>query len=169
MKLLYLARHAKSGWDSPGLKDIDRPLNKRGLRDAPFMGNLLAGLLSKQGEAIGAIVTSPAKRAVATARSYAGALGIPVKQIREAKKIYNAGPDALREVIFEIDDSLGSAMLVGHNPGLTQLAASLSPKPIPHMPTCSIVALRFPVDSWHLVRTGMATLQFFEMPKKHLE
>jgi len=168
MKILYLVRHAKSSWDTPGVKDIDRPLNNRGLRDAPLMAGIIAGLLAKQGDSVGLIMTSPAKRAAATARHFAGALGTPPAKIHEAKGIYNAGPDALHDVVFGLDDKFSSAMLVGHNPGMTQFAALLSPTPITHMPTCSIVALRFPVESWRMVRPGTGTLMFFERPKNHL-
>jgi len=169
MKTLYLARHAKSSGDSPGINDIDRPLNKRGLRDAPFMGKLLADILARQGDSLQVIMTSPAARAAATARHFAGAIGMPIANVREAKNMYNADPDVLHDLIFELDDNLGSAMLVGHNPGMTQLATSLSPIPITHMPTCSIVALQFPIHSWQLVRPGTGTLKFFEMPKNHLD
>jgi phosphohistidine phosphatase len=169
MKTLYLVRHAKSSWDNPEVRDIDRPLNKRGLRDAPFMGKLLAGRLAGQGESLDMIMTSPARRAVATARHFAEALGMPLAKIHEAKNIYDAGPETLHDLIFEIDDNVKSAMLVGHNPGMTQLAMALSPSPIMHMATCSIVGLQFPVQSWHLVRPGIGTLKLFETPKNHLE
>jgi len=167
MKTLYLVRHAKSSWDAPGVKDFDRPLNKRGLRDAAFMGKLLAGLLSARGAPVGLILTSPAKRAAATAGHFADALGMAATALRAESSIYEASPATLHELIYGIEDTIESAMLVGHNPGMTQLAGALSPTPITHMPTCSIVALRFGVDSWQRVQDGTGTLEFFEKPGNH--
>jgi phosphohistidine phosphatase len=163
VKTLYLLRHAKSSWDDPSIVDFDRPLNKRGLRDAPFMGKLLAGM----GEMPGIIVTSPARRALTTARLFAEAFGLPPAGLVEIAPLYAASPETILDVISELDDAFESAMVVGHNPGLTQVAAALSPGALNHMPTCSVAAFSLDVDSWMKIRPGTGRMRFFETPKHH--
>ncbi len=162
MKSLYLARHAKSSWDDTDLSDFDRPLNKRGLRDAPFIGGLLAGM----GERPEVIVTSPAKRAASTARFFAEALGLPSAMVVELRPLYAASPETILGVVRELDDQFTRAMIVGHNPGMTQAADELAPGSVLHMPTCSVAAFDLPVDSWMMLRVGKGKLRFFETPKK---
>lgn len=164
MKVLYLARHAKSSWDDPSARDIDRPLNKRGLRDAPFMGKLLAGM----GETPEVILTSTAARALATARAYGDAFGLPPEMVVETGGLYMAGSRALLVAVHGLDDRFSRAMIVGHNPGMTQFAGELAPGGPAHMPTCAVAAFELAVDSWTMVRTGEGNLRFFETPKGHL-
>ena len=163
MKILYLARHAKSSWDDYSIRDFDRPLNKRGLRDAPFMGKLIAGM----GETPEIIVTSPANRAVTTSRFFAEAFGLPPATVIELKPLYSAPPETILGVISELDDEIDRAMIVGHNPAMTQVADKLAPGSITHMPTCSVAAIEIPVESWIMVGPGKGKLRFFETPKRH--
>jgi phosphohistidine phosphatase len=163
VKILYLARHAKSSWGDYGLKDIDRPLNDRGLRDAPMMGRILRGM----GQSPEVILTSPAVRALTTARLLAESMGLPETAIVGMKKLYSAPPETILEAVNELDDAVGRAMVVGHNPGMTMFAAALSRGGIDHMPTCSVASFELPLDSWTQVRAGRARLRFFETPKKH--
>ena len=83
MKTIILVRHAKSSWKDPGLDDFDRPLNKRGKRNAPFMG----GKLKKRDILPDLVLSSPAKRAKKTAIAVAKALGYPKKEIKESLEI----------------------------------------------------------------------------------
>ncbi len=163
MKTLYLVRHAKSSWDDPAISDFDRPLNKRGLRDAPFMGALLA----RMGEIPEVIVTSPANRAESTARLLAEAFGLPAAKVVGMRPLYVASPGTILGVVRELDDGFTRAMIVGHNPGMTQAAGEIAPGTVVHMPTCSIAAFELRVESWLLVRPGKGTLKFFETPKDH--
>jgi len=162
MKTLYLVRHAKSSWDDPAVSDIDRPLNKRGLRDAPFMGALLAGM----GEIPDVIVTSTANRAGSTARLLAEAFGLPAPRVVGMRPLYTASPGTILGVVRELDDGFTRAMIVGHNPGVTQAAGEIAPGSVVHMPTCSIAAFELPVESWMEVRAGRGRLRFFETPKQ---
>lgn len=164
MKTLYLVRHAKSSWDDTKLDDFDRPLNRRGLRDAPFMGKLLA----ERGEIPEVILTSSASRAVATARHIAGAMGLPEGKLHARKEMYLAGPEGLVDVILELDDAVASAMLVGHNPGMTQLASRLCVLPADHLPTCAVAAIQFDAGEWRKAVLKKGELKFFETPKQHL-
>ena len=88
MKKLFLIRHGKSSWSNPDLQDFDRPLNKRGIRDAPFMAKMLVG----KGVKPDLIVTSPANRAISTAKQFAAEQGILHDDLVIKHEIYEAYP-----------------------------------------------------------------------------
>ena len=116
MKSLLILRHAKSSWKHPELTDHDRPLNKRGKRDAPRMGEILrsAHLMPE------AITSSTAARARATAEAVAKASGYKGK-IALNRSLYAAGPEAYLKVLHELSDHYKRVLVVGHNPGLEEL------------------------------------------------
>jgi phosphohistidine phosphatase len=143
MKTLFLVRHAKSSWNEPGLPDKDRPLNDRGKRDAPKMGERLA----KQDVKPDFILSSPASRALKTARIIAKRLDYKLKDILVDDRLYAAEADDLLHVIRELGDKPKSVMLIGHNPELTELAHRLSNK-ITRMPTCAVAEFMFDAKSW---------------------
>ena len=162
MKTLTLIRHAKSDWGDHNLRDHDRPVNDRGNRDAPRIGKALAAHNLKPQ----VIVTSTALRAQMTSRLVAAELDYPEADILAEPRIYAAGAADLMEVIADIDDSLDSAFLIGHNPGFHELANTLLPgDPIMHLPTCSVVHLTLPIDIWALAEPGSATLLDHLYPK----
>jgi len=139
MKRLYIARHAKSSWDDMSLSDFDRPLNKRGKRDAPFM----AGVMACKEERPSLILSSPALRAKTTAEYYHHYLG---GTLAFDDRIYDATATSLYYLVLEAFGRTDSLMLVGHNPGLTELNDMLSDTPIFNIPTAGIVALDFAGD-----------------------
>jgi len=136
-KTLYLLRHAKSSWKDMTLRDFDRPLNKRGKRDAPFMAEKM---LKKKIDP-GIILSSPAKRARKTAKIFAKRLDVPL--ILE-DRLYEAPIDTMRALITEAFKAHDEVILVGHNPELTMLNDLLSDKEILNIPTTGIVAIAFP-------------------------
>lgn len=152
MKTLVLMRHAKSSWDTPGLVDHDRPLNALGRRDAPRMGRRLVD----RGIGPEVILASTAVRARSTAELVAGPLGLDDRRIVADERLYAASVDALLRVIRSLDERLTSAMLVGHNPEMTDLASRFSPD-IESMPTAAVAVFRFDVASWSALR-GAASL-----------
>ena len=162
MKTLTLIRHAKSSRKNPGLADYDRPLNKRGKRDAPMMGRRLA----ERGFDAGLIMTSPAARAVATAEAIAEEIEYPLTEIIANERLYGADQFELLEVIRGIDDSLDEVVLVGHNPGLTDLVDYLSAHPIGNVPTCGIVELVLDVESWALIDRIRPVNVDFDYPRR---
>ena len=164
MKRLYLIRHAKSSWKDPTLTDLDRPLNKRGKRDAPFMGKRL----KTHNIQPDLIISSPAKRAQRTAKIIAEEIGFSKEKIIYDESVYEAGVSTLLRVIRYIQDSANDVVLFGHNPGLTMLAESLTHTLIENIPTCGIFCIDFPVDSWKDIVEGSGTVVFFDYPKKHL-
>ena len=158
---LLICRHAKSSWKDPGLHDFDRPLNKRGERDAPEMGRRLV----QQEVRPDLIMTSPAVRAFTTACHYARQFGIPPEQIRCNPAQYAASVQGLIGLIRTVDFSVGTLMLVGHNPESTDLANTLGGLSIENIPTSGIVALAFSQCAWTDLSAGSGTLLFFDYPK----
>lgn len=143
MKTLYLLRHAKSSWDDTSLTDLERPLEPRGERDAAKMSKRWSHLHDKPD----LILSSPAVRALATAEIVAHGLAYQTKKITVEERLYAATEDGLIDAIEALDEKLGRVMLVGHNPGFTELAHHFDSH-VTHMPTCALAEFRFEVDSW---------------------
>jgi len=143
MKTLYLVRHAKSSWDDPALADKERPLDARGKRDAPKVGKRLA----KAGAKPDLILSSPAQRALTTARIIARELDYKRKKIVVDDRLYAAEADVVLDVIQRLGKDAECVMLFGHNPELTELAHRLWSK-ITRMPTCAVAEFTFDVNSW---------------------
>jgi phosphohistidine phosphatase len=165
VKTLALLRHAKSSWDDPAMSDFERPLNRRGRKDAPFMGDLLR----KRGVDPDIIITSPANRALTTCRIVAGELGFPLDRITIDEHLYEASARELLRIVQMIGSQYNSAMLVGHNPGLTLLAERLAPAGIDNIPTCGFLSMRLDVETWSGVREKCGSVALFEYPKKYQE
>ncbi len=163
MKTLLIVRHAKSSWKDSSMPDIDRPLNQRGKDDAPFMGTLLHDKKIKPDT----IITSPAKRANTTAKLMAAKMNFDEVDICVLNEMYLADVNDLMDVVHSIDDNHNVAMIVGHNPGLTNLTNYIANCNIDNIPTCGIVCIEFAVDSWNHVAKKNSRLVFFEYPKKH--
>lgn len=166
MKKLYLIRHAKSSWDNTLMKDIDRPLNKRGEKDAPRM----AKRIKEQRIFPDIILSSPAHRALSTCKAFCRILKLEEKQIKIAHQLYHASEDDLLEVVRGLQDRKNDdeeiVFLFGHNPGLTEFANSLLNEDIDNIPTCGIIACSFSVKKWSEVSWGSGELEFFDYPKK---
>jgi len=143
VKTLFLVRHAKSSWDEPALPDKDRPLNDRGKRDAPKMGERLA----KREVTPDLILSSPAKRALETAQIIAKKLDYKLADIVVDERLYATGADDLLDVIRKLGAKPKIVMLFGHNPELTELAHRLSSK-IAHLPTCAVAEFTLDAKSW---------------------
>ena len=111
------------------------------------------------------IVSSPAVRALETARIIARKLGYPRKDIAVEDRLYGAGVAELLDVIRNTDESVTTLMLFGHNPGLTELANHLGPRPIPNLPTCGVLHLRFETETWSVVGYARGDELLFDFPK----
>ncbi len=163
MKTLYLVRHAKSSWKYPNLDDFERPLNKRGRKNAPFMGTIL----KKLNVAPDLILSSPANRASMTARIIAEKIGYPLENICYSEDVYEFSANALIDVIKHLDDVINTAMLVGHNPALTELANYIGDTPIGNIPTSGVFCAELDIPSWTKIGDRCGKMIFFEYPKKH--
>jgi phosphohistidine phosphatase len=164
VRRLYLVRHSKSSWKDTGLTDFDRPLNKRGKRDAPFMGKLLA----EQGIQPEVIFSSPAKRALKSAKIIAEEIEYPLDEIVTCAPIYHASVSDLLELIRDLNDSYYEVMFFGHNPSMTGLVNYLSEFDLDNLPTSGIVCLEFDERPWRKISRESGELVFFEYPKKYL-
>ena len=142
MRTLLILRHGKSSWKHPGLADHDRPLNKRGLRDAPRMGRLLRDedLVPDR------IVSSTAVRARATAELVAGELGYR-GTVERSRDLYLASvPDIIRVLANDGGDA-ARLLVVGHNPGLEELVAALTGG-YAALPTAALARVDLELDAW---------------------
>lgn len=156
MKTLYLIRHAKSDWNNPTLSDFDRPLNKRGLRDAPF----IAKKLKKLDFNPELIVCSPAQRTITTSELIANktcTLYIDA--------IYEASLSDLTHITNALPYKHSEIAIIGHNPSITALSNYLTNDYIDNMPTCSVVKIELEIDNWNEVIEGIGTKKYFIYPK----
>jgi phosphohistidine phosphatase len=142
MKSVLVLRHAKSSWKYPDKTDHERPLNKRGKRDAPLMGRLL----KKERLVPDVIISSTAMRARATAEAIAKASGYK-GDITFNRSLYASGPQAYIDVLHDLSDEYVRVLIIGHNPGLQELVEMLTGE-IHLMPTCSLAHVKFRVDKW---------------------
>jgi phosphohistidine phosphatase len=163
VKRLILLRHAKSSWSDGSLADAERPLSPRGERDAPRMGQRLRG----RGAWPDVVVASPARRARRTARLVCQAIGHPEGSIKLDPALYLASPEAILAVVATQAEPADSVMVVGHNPGLTELANLLLPDlALDNLPTTGVVAVDVDTDRWTNVLGVACRLAFLDYPKK---
>ena len=160
MKMLILVRHAKSSWDDTTLPDRDRPLQARGERDVAKMGQRLA----RRHVRPALIMSSPAVRALATAKGIAKSLDYEHNAIVVNDRLYAATVDGLIAVIEDLDDTLECVMLIGHNPGFTDLAHHFSSE-VSHMPTCAIAEFTFEAKTWTGLGQAKPVRTAFDSPK----
>jgi len=161
MKTLLVLRHAKSSWSDSALDDHERPLNTRGRRDAPRMGELVReyGLLPD------VVLSSDAVRARLTAEAVTEASGY-AGEILLDPRLYLARPADILSVLPTVGESAGTVMIVGHNPGLEQLLEQLTGERH-DMPTAALAQISLPIDQWRqLKRSTRGTLVGLWRPKE---
>jgi len=160
VRTLLLVRHAKSSWDDPLLADRERPLNGRGRRDAPKMGERLA----RRGVRPDLILASPAERAITTARILAKELDYDRDGIVVDDRLYAASVERLLKVIAGIPDRHERVLLVGHNPELSALAHRLTGE-FADLPTCAVVELAWDAPSWAQALRAQPARASLETPR----
>jgi len=164
MKTVYFIRHAKSSWSDFSLSDFDRPLNKRGKRDAPMM----AQKLEEIGVRPDAILSSTANRALTTATHFAKALGIARNEIIEAPSIYEAYYSTVLKVVQNQPKEWETLLVFGHNPAFTTIANSFDGDYIDNVPTCGIVKVTADVEKWDDFDEETGKVVAFYYPKQFL-
>ena len=161
MRLLLL-RHAKAVPPDTGATDASRSLASRGERDA----HLIAARLRERGTRLDAMITSPARRTMHTAEIVAAALDYPRERIVVDGRLYLASPVDTLAVIAAFDPTCASALIVGHNPGLSELAAALCPELGEiDLPTCGLVALDAASPDWASLPNEPLRLAFSDSPQ----
>lgn len=161
MKTLTILRHAKSSWKDSSLSDRDRPLNKRGKRDAPIM----ASRIHQAGIRPSLILSSPAVRAWTTAKIIAKEISYPNEFLQRDERLYHAGVRRIIDVLSEQDVAFNSIMIVGHNPGFTDFANYLLPDLTHNIPTSGVVSVLIDTDDWDLKARKKAELAVYDYPK----
>ncbi len=142
MKTLLLLRHAKSDWSQEGQPDWERPLNRRGRRDAPRMGQLLfAEQLIPD-----LILSSTAQRARETAHKVVAGGELDV-HIQEVADFYLAPPATYIEVLQQQNRAVACILVIGHNPGIESLSRRLTRQPL-SFPTATLAQIEFDIDDW---------------------
>ena len=142
MRTLLILRHAKSSWKDDSLPDHDRPLNKRGLKDAPRMGQLLR----REDLLPDLILCSSAKRARVTAELVAEESGYE-GELRLKDDLYAFDAEAYLEALSELEDKYNCVMLVGHNPAMEELLEALTGG-FERMPTAALALVELPIEHW---------------------
>lgn len=142
MKTLLLMRHAKSSWKDPSIQDHERPLNKRGEKDAPKVGKLLRdrNLIPHY------ILASTAVRSTQTAELVAEKSGYK-GEIFYSDSLYLAEPQGIVENLRDISDEYKRVLVIGHNPGLEGLLQMLTGR-VESLPTSALAYLVLPIKSW---------------------
>jgi phosphohistidine phosphatase len=162
---LYLLRHAKSSWAEPGLADHERPLAPRGRRDA----KLIATHLQRLGCSPELVLCSPAARTRETLELIRPALAAWTVLVEE--DLYDASSDELLARLRGVPDSVASAMLIGHNPGLHRLALALTStgdelgRLEEKFPTAALATFTLP-RPWSRLKPGEAALSAYVRPKQ---
>jgi phosphohistidine phosphatase len=162
MKQLILVRHGKAEQQNYS-RDYNRNLTTRGINDAHLIGQKVKSEISGKT----AFISSPANRAIQTARIFAGELSFPEGQIKEFVKLYDwvTTTDFL-DIIGEIHDDVDTILAFGHNPTKLVLAERFAPQFNGHMPTSCAVGILFDVEKWSQLEANAGKLYFHYYPKK---
>lgn len=161
MRILTLVRHAKSSRDYPELSDFERPLNNRGRKEAPA----IAGRLRKADIKPDLLISSPATRAITTARLFAQELNLHLDEIVLNPHIYEASAWTLMHIVRSLPPEHGEVMLFGHNPGISHFARELAECPFDEMTTSSAVRIELPAKVWSLIQPGSGKVLRYDTPK----
>jgi len=162
---LIIARHAKSSWRFSGLDDFHRPLNKRGLRDAVRMPKLVASRIPTPDR----VLSSDAVRAVQTAQALADGFGLAEDAVELCHDMYLASAVGLLETLSRDGGSVHRVLMVGHNPGLTDLYNLLVDSPVDNLPTLAVAHLALDVPGWDRIEPGCGRSLRLLLPKELLE
>jgi len=161
MKTLLLMRHAESSRDMPGQNDLNRPLTAKGIS----MTNKVIGFLREQECIPDLIITSPAVRALETARLVAEGMGLAPARMQVNRTIYEADHNDLEELFYDISPSTDTLLLVGHNPGLTDFVNLFLDVPVGSLPTSGLVCLGSDIKEWDRIMEKKAKLHFIFFPE----
>ncbi len=167
VRRLVVVRHGKSAWPL-GVPDRERPLGKRGLRDAPMMGERIARLVGP----LDTVVISPARRATETWQLME--VHLPHgRDVRRDARVYDSWGAQMMDVVRELPDASTTALLLGHEPGVSELVLTLATmadralrgRVGTKFPTCAVAVLRAD-RAWASFRPGCADFELFTTPRE---
>ena len=165
MKHILFVRHAKSDWSDGTLSDYNRPLNDRGRHDAPLMARHLASI----GLSPSFILSSPANRALSTAKLFAQELGLKESEIATDETLYESFTAQLMEAIKTLPDAHDTAAIFSHNPAISSAIAQFAEDYIGNVPTCGIGVISFEGQHWAELQPSNAVLTKLLIPKAVLD
>lgn len=161
MKKILFIRHAKSSWKDPAWLDIDRPLKKRGFKDAQLMNEVIKKLALQ----IDLILSSPAKRTLQTAEIFRKNT-FKNSNFKIEKKLYDSSLDRYFDIIRNLENKYSEVVIIGHNPVISYAASHLSNEEI-LLPTTGTALLDFDLEKWSEIRPGSGKLIFLGRPKEY--
>ncbi len=156
MKKIIFVRHAKSSWEY-NVDDKDRPLKIRGIKDAHLVSNHVNGKFDLPD----AVFSSHANRALHTCVIFLRNLGIPFAKLEVTPSLYDFGGGGVSDFLQQLDDTVNSVMIFGHNYAFTSLVNIHGSKYVDNLPTSGFVAIEFDVESWKDIDKGTTVLTVF--------
>jgi phosphohistidine phosphatase len=162
MKTLIILRHGKSSWDDHKLRDFDRPLKNKGRRRT----QLIADYLNQHDLKPQLIVSSPALRAIDTARIAANGLGYELSEIVQNEALYFVTTEKYFEALYAAPDNINTLMIVGHNPMITDFCNSFIEHPVDNIPTSGMCVVSFDTEKWQDIHSAKPQLLHLVFPKK---
>ena len=161
MKKLIIIRHCKSSWSDLTLNDFDRPLNNRGVQD----GNLMSKELSKKIDNVDLLISSSSKRTRLTADFFIEL--IKINKISFIDELYHSSSEYIINKLKNVSNTYESIMVIGHNPGLTDLVNKLTSINLYNLPTCGVAIVNLNIKNWDLINNfSEYDLEWMKFPKQ---
>tara|TARA_Y100001970_G_C14069748_1_gene768757 strand:+ start:543 stop:1034 length:492 start_codon:yes stop_codon:yes gene_type:complete len=160
MKSLIIVRHCKSSWADLSLSDFDRPLNKRGNID----GELMSNYLREKEKKIDKLILSTSKRTRLTSKYFTEK--IHFDSISYLDELYHASYSDIINIISKVENNFNSVMVIGHNPGLTELINQYTIMNIYNLPTTGVVKVEFKGDKWERITENKGIIVYKKFPKE---
>lgn len=161
MKTIYIVRHAKSSWEYEDIKDIDRPLKKRGINDAYLISNVLHKKISTPD----VFISSCANRALHTGMIFSYAFNYPLANLKISKSLYSFSDGYLIKTVKALDDGFDTAIIFSHDHGINSFVNKFGDKFIDHVPTCGVIGIKFDTNHWKNIKHGKTIIT--EFPKHY--
>jgi phosphohistidine phosphatase len=159
---LFIIRHGKSSWDNEGLEDIDRPLAKRGIRNA---GEMAERLLAKN-QVPQLILSSPASRALNTALIMSKSWDISAEDLQIRDALYMAYLSEIEEVVAGVPAAFMNLAIFGHNPSFTAYANKFLELPLDNLPTAGVVIVTLESENWGEIGRNHVKETYVDYPKR---
>jgi len=160
MKNLIIVRHCKSSWKDPSLSDFDRPLNKRGNID----GELMSNYLREKEKKIDKLILSTSIRTRLTSKYFIEK--IHFNSISYLDELYHASYSEIIKIISKIENNFNNIMVIGHNPGLTELINHFTDMRIYNIPTTGIIKVEFKEAKWSKITENKGKIVYKKFPKE---
>jgi phosphohistidine phosphatase len=149
-------RHGKSSWEND-VKDQDRPLQERGVKDAFRVAKFVMDKIDMPQ----AVFSSPANRALHTCLIVMRHLGIPYDRLLITDELYDFSGERVQRFIHELDDALENVMIFGHNHAFTSISNIFGSENIDNLPTAGLVHIHFESEHWADISKGVTRLKIF--------